>query len=65
MRQAEPLSAWRFHCCSGELWEFSGFFEVDEVVAVVADVEPEVVELVDNVPEFVEFEFSIFRVKGR
>jgi hypothetical protein len=29
---------------------------VDEVVAVVADVEPEVDELVDDNPEFVEFE---------
>ncbi len=38
-------------------------FGVDEEVSVVTDVEPEVVELVDNVPEFVEFEFSIFLSK--
>ncbi len=71
MRQAEPLSAWRFQCSSGEgstffhLWEVSGLVGVDEVVAVVADVDPEVVALFDNVPELVEFEFSIFFVKGR
>jgi hypothetical protein len=62
---ASPLLFWRRFSTFFHLWEVSGLVGVDEVVAVVADVEPEVVELVDDNPEFVKFEFSIFCVKGR